>query len=385
MSKEPKRESLNNLQNIFHRILERYLQTSDKYYLNFIQDELPRYLSIRNREFSFYSKPVFKANPRNQSQLIIDLYNDLNEIKIQILAELNLKVFTLNIKRFNYIYFKSSGLQYQVIHFLQKESSKRLNQFITSFLIHGSFATGDFLKDWSDLDTKIILNDFVFQSSRHLDYAAKWFRKLSLLCDKIDPLSHHRFSFLTNFDLSYYPAFFLPKEVYNYALLLNGQPEIKINLRPDKDEIKKQMIKFVGYFKDKVLDKKYSRNQGQFKNDLARLMLWPSLMLQTKDIYIYKKYSFKKAKQEFPQVDFSLVDEAGAIREQWSGSNLLRYYPDSLFTLLPFRFNQIIINQYKRYLNGRPLPKTRKEIEIFTREAYYFLKKTFNLIKNEQK
>src|SRR3989344_3400405 len=225
MSKEPKRESLNNLQNIFHRILERYLQTSDKYYLNFIQDELPRYLSIRNSEFSFYSKPVFKANPSNQSQLIIDLYNDLNEIKIQILAELNLK---------------SSGWQYQVIHFLQKESSKRLNQFITSFLIHGSFATGDFLKDWSDLDTKIILNDFVFQSSRHLDYAAKWFRKLSLLCDKIDPLSHHRFSFLTNFDLSYYPAFFLPKEVYNYALLLNGQPEIKINLRPDKDEIKKQ-------------------------------------------------------------------------------------------------------------------------------------------------
>ena len=84
MSKEPKRESLNNLQNIFHRILERYLQTSDKYYLNFIQDELPRYLSIRNREFSFYSKPVFKANPRNQSQLIIDLYNDLNDVKILI-------------------------------------------------------------------------------------------------------------------------------------------------------------------------------------------------------------------------------------------------------------------------------------------------------------
>lgn len=370
--------SLNNLQIIFNRVLERFLQTvpQDRSLCGFIQNNLSDYLKLRG---AFKSRVSFES--KNQPQLIIDLYQDLNQLKKEISPKLEFKKISI-VNRFDYDRFKNLGWQYRVIYFLQKQIDKKLNKFVNCFLVHGSFATRDFLEDWSDLDTKIVLKDTIFESTENLNYARKQFAKLSFLCDKIDPLSHHRFSFLTDFDLNYYSRFFLPLVVYKHSLLLNGVSEIRINLRNDKQEQIRQMNNFVDYFRNKVLNKTYSRNLSCWKDDLAHIMLWPCLMLQAKGISVYKKYSFEKSKQEFPSLDFSLVDEATAIMRDWFRPNVLRYYPNFLFTFLPFRLNQTIVNQYRNYLNRRSIQQTAEEVERFTERSLSFLEESFGLISN---
>ncbi|MHA1751333.1 MAG: hypothetical protein ACTSYZ_03100 [Candidatus Helarchaeota archaeon] len=382
--KELKIYAFNNLQIIFNKILKRFLQaTKDEYYINFTKRELHKYLIFRdillNRKYSLNPKIIFDT--RNKVQLIIDLYQDLNKLKKQIESNLKLQKKHINIKeQFDYNNFKNLGWQYKVINFLQQQTRKNLSQFINYFLIHGSFATRDFLENWSDLDTLVILNDRIFQSIHNLNYAKKYFRKLGLLCYKIDPLAHHQFMFLTNFDLNYYPSFIFPPVLYHYALLINGQPEITINIRPDKYEKIQIMSNFVNYFREKVLKERYSENNFSWKNDLAHIMLWPSLLLQSKNIYIYKKFSFQRAKREFPQIDFKIVDWATEIMKNWSRPNILKYYPNFFFMFLPFYFNKIIINVYIKYLNTLPLSQNSKEIKIITKKALSFLENSFSLI-----
>jgi len=381
--------SLNNLQIIFNRILKRFLQSRfDKYWIVFIKKELNKYLIFRNiflnNKYSLNPKLIFEY--KDSFSLMIDLYQDLNNLKGQVSSHLDLKNKSIEIKhRFEYNNFKNLGWQYKTIHFLQKQINKKLHKFIDCFLIHGSFATKDFLENWSDLDVVIILNNKIFQNVNNLKYVKMKIQKLSLLCQKIDPLAHHLFSFLTKFDLNYYPSYLFPSTLYDYSLLLNGQTKININLRSDKYDKIQIMNNFVNYFRNKVLNQQYSKNHACWKNDVAHLMLWPSFMLQSKNIYISKKYSFKRAKKEFPQIDFGIIDQATQIMKDWSRSNILKYYPDSLFVFLPFKFNQVIINRYKRYLNNKSPQQTSKEIETFTKNALLFLEKTFNSILKDLK
>lgn len=282
----------------------------------------------------------------------------------------------IKIKRFEYNSFKNLGWQYKAIHFLQKQVDKKLNKFINCFFIHGSFVTKDFLEDWSDLDAKVIFNYPINP------FAKKLIKKLSLICYKIDPLTHHLFSIISEDDLKYYSNSWLPPSLYKYSLLLNGKSEIVINLKEDKGNIER-MRSFIGYFRDKVSNGEYSKTKADWKNDVAHILLWPSFLLQAKGIVIYKKYSFERVKKEFSKIDFSIVDQATQIRKNWRQVNLLRYYPNFLFLVFPFRLNQIIINRHRKYLNRRP-KQTQEEIKVFTQNALLFLEKSYDLILKDE-
>ena len=373
MNKENKKEyCLSEMQMVFNKMLTNFLEMGlDKYYFKSIKNGLNSYLSIRNICFGKYK---VNYDEDNLSELIIELYKDLNKLKKEISVERKKILVKVN-NRFVYSKFKKLGWQYNVINFLQMEINKRLKNFVKTFLIHGSFATKDFLPKWSDLDTKIILNNAVFENSSNLKYVQKWMRKLSLLCDKIDPLSHHRFSFLTEFDLKYYPSFIFPKILYNYSLLLNGQSKLEIHSRNDQFERINLIKGFVNRFKSKVKNGDYSKNLKEWKDDLSCIMLWPTLMLQEKGIEIYKRDSFNRARKEFPETDFSIVDKATEKMKKWKRINLLKYYPNFLFTLMPFRFNQIIVHRHRKYLN-----KYTKDNEIknINTKALKLFKEIFN-------
>ena len=362
MNKENKKERcLSELQMVFNKMLTNFLEMGpDKYYFESIENGLDKYLSLRNIDLK-------KKNP---SKVIIALYEDLNKFRKEISIITKKTSIKVN-NKFIYSEFKGLGWQYNVINFIKIKVNKKLNNFIKTFLIHGSFATKDFIPDWSDLDTKIILNDTIFENSSNLEYVQKWMRKLSLLCDKIDPLSHHRFSFLTEFDLKYYPSFIFPPILYKYSLLLNGESELDIYLRNDEIEKTNLIKSFIKQFKNKVSKK----NLKEWKNNLSCIMLWPTLILQIKGIEIYKKNSFNKVKKEFPEIDFSVVDQATEKMKNWKRINLLKHYPNFLFTLMTFRFNQIIVHRYRKYFNKHTKDR---EIQDIKNKALRLFEKTFN-------
>ena len=104
-------------------------------------------------------------------------------------------------------------------------------------------------------------------------------------------------------------------------------------------------------------------------------MLWPTLILQIKGIEIYKKNSFNKVKKEFPEIDFSVVDQATEKMKNWKRINLLKHYPNFLFTLMTFRFNQIIVHRYIKYFNKHTKDR---EIQDIKNKALRLFEKTFN-------
>ena len=351
MDKKNKKEyCLSELQMVFNKMLTNFLEMGpDKYYFKSIENGLNKYSSLRN----------IHLKEKNPSEIIISIYNDLKKFKKEIIVETKKVPVKIN-NKFIYPEFKKLGWQYNVINFIQKKVDKKINNFIKIFLIHGSFATKDFVSNWSDLDTKIILNDNVFENSSNLEYVQKWMRKLSLLCDKIDPLSHHRLSFLTEFDLEYYPSFIFPPILYKYSLLLNGKSDLEIHLRNNKIEKNNLIKKLIEQFEKNTNIKSLK----EWKNNLSCIMLWPTLMLQAKGLEIYKKDSFIKVKKEFPEINFDVIDQATEKMKKWKRINLLKYYPNFLFTLMPFRFNQIVVNRYRRYFNKNIKDNDVRDIRI---------------------
>jgi len=344
--------NLNKLQNNFHIVLRRFFKT-----------------------------PV--TNP-NQYELIINLYHQLQTVgsgieKFQTKPQ---KVFIKT--HFDIEKFKSYGWQYLVINFLKEEVNKKLSDFIIVFLIHGSFATKDFLPDWSDLDTLIILNNKVFENVENLKYVYKTIRKMALLCYKIDPLAHHEFEFITEFNLRYYPRYMFPTVLYDYSVLLSGKSEFDIIFRPDKSEEIKYLEDFLGYFWKKIDVGDFSRNKFFWKNDLSQMMLWPSLLLQAKNIFIYKKYSFDRAKEEFKNLDFSPVDRATAIRNNWKTLNLLKYYPSRLLSILPYWFNEKVFYLFRKISRSSQPKEPAEKIKELTLKFYSLAKSSLEYILNNK-
>lgn len=313
------------------------------------------------------------------AQSVITLYRELSQAVLPELPESEVVVG----ERLDDRPLQGASWQYRVIGFIRREVEKKLSLYLQSFIIHGSFATRDFISGWSDLDTQIILTDRVFESVFHLNAARKTFRRLSLLCDKIDPLCHHRFSFLTQFDLRYYPQYFLPLEVYRYGFALLGENKLKVRLREDQEEKRERMKNFVSYFQKRVADEKYRPNQAEFKNDLAHLLLWPSLLLELKGLGVYKRGSFEKAKQEFPTLDFSIIDRVSAMRKDWREVNFLRYYPNWFLVFLPFWWNRMVVAICRRFAGRRSLGHARPEIREVIRQGLSFMEKSRSMNRDQ--
>jgi predicted nucleotidyltransferase len=244
---------------------------------------------------------------------------------------------------FDYADFKDSKLnqKYAVINFLKEEINRELGTFIKTFFLQGSFGEGNALENWSDLDVMIIFNEKLFKSRENLIFARQVLRRFSLLFYKIDPLNHHRFHLATSLDLNYYPQSFLPLAAFRDGLWLAGEKEFEVKVRDDAFEKTQDLLGRAKHFKKRV--QFLPENLTEFKLDLSHLFLLPSILLQIKDIYLPKRLSFERAKKKFPKLDFSVIDEASALREKWQTLNLVKHYPNWCIRHLPDMVNNLAV------------------------------------------
>lgn len=368
--------SFNEMQRIFNVVLRRFFKTPDELVLDAIFNELREYENFKKD--ILHTKDDGKANPY---EIIIGMHRYLLSLTPNDTTIFDGLEISIN-KTFDYDEFKKSGWQYKTIKFLQGEMKRRLLPYMDVFLIHGSFATCDFLENWSDLDTLIVLNNKTFASVNDLKFVKKELQKIALALYKIDSLAHHEFMFLTDLDLKYYPQFLFPIVLFDCSLKILGNDKIKIQLRDDKYERIQAPLKMLNFFKSKKDKNEYSKNNFFWKNDLSMMMLWPSLILQAKDIFVYKKYSFELAKKEFSTLDFLVIDEATKIMRQWRKINLLRFYPNAFFSFLPYIFNRKIIGLHRKFsMRARP-KESMTEIKKITDNFINLAERGVDLIKN---
>lgn len=213
--------------------------------------------------------------------------------------------------------------------------NKRMGNFITHFYLHGSLATLDYEKGWSDVDTfMVIKQDVVRDGSRLLV-----FRRLCLeawnLFLKVTPLQHHGFIIATEGDLLAYPSHYLPLPVFDQALgVLHGQQPACLFLRSDDNGAERNLLErrralqeavTHGVFKYHPRNGVYLMSHYQNAEDamvqlhslLGYVVNVPAYFLDAVHQPCYKKESFVRARQYFSDKAWSIIERATAVRSTW--------------------------------------------------------------------
>lgn len=224
---------------------------------------------------------------------------------------------------------------------LKSYVNRNLKKELLAFYLHGSFATNDYIKGWSDVDTYAVIKRESIENPRTLlKMRDKFYIQRKFFC-RIDPLQHHGCMIVAEHDLEYYPEMFFPIAAMNYAKSMLGSDKIKnIKVRPSTHENISTFFWFVNYFRKLHIEKDYRMNSYSAKFLLHCITLFPTLYLQAKGINLYKKYSFEAAKKYFPKGLWEPIEQAGKIRENWKPVRVLPFVKN-LAAINPLLWHQI--------------------------------------------
>jgi len=203
-----------------------------------------------------------------------------------------------------------------MIHYLQKY----LKDDLVGAYLHGSLGTYEEIP-YSDFDALVIIKDHVLKDSDNLAKAARSLYESQSIMFDFDPLQHHGWFILTEADLKYYPEHYFPLELFAHAKSLFHDKGLTLtahtqyssdNNRQAFNDLSNSIIK-------RIDANKYPNNMFQLKGLLSEFMLLPAFYLEARNGKgIYKKDSFNKAKEDFSERDWSIMDEVSLLREQWA-------------------------------------------------------------------
>ena len=261
------------------------------------------------------------------AKVIIDLYSSLPDSN-----HLTTKKI-IEIKQINKNDYPSEDENFlKPIFDLEEYVKKELDKFLIDFLIHGSFASIDYSKGWSDLDTYLIISDKTFEDLDKIIFLREKIIYASNYLYKIDPLQHHGFIFATEYDTKNYLSHCLPIEVLKKSKSLLGESKHTIyehrSTENTRDFLKRKNIFFKNCYEegamihhglDKVfLLENYAEINAmyQMKYFLSVLMSMPAFFLDAMGKPIYKDESFAVTKPYFGD-EWEIIESASAIRYKW--------------------------------------------------------------------
>ena len=109
--------------------------------------------------------------------------------------------------------------------------NKYLTEYISNFIVHGSLATLDYSKGWSDVDTFVIIKNEALYSKDKLFQLRKHCLELKNIFYKLCPLQHHGLIVFPENSLKNYSRNFMPHQVLKSSIeLINNKYSIDLNL-----------------------------------------------------------------------------------------------------------------------------------------------------------
>ena len=259
-----------------------------------------------------------KKPDRNNAQFFVSsLYRDFSKIKKTWVKSRKIKC-----QKFDFSQYSKSDMEYlQPVAELKKFAAEELKGLLVDFHIHGSIATKDYIKGWSDLDTFIIIKKEAIDNPESLVKLRNLLYNSKIYFYRIDPLQHHGHMATTEYDMDYYCQAFFPTVLFKYSKSIFGNKSLNLRIRQCKAENISRFCFFVDYFKSLHLSGKYSMGSYELKNFLHAVTLFPTMYLQAKNIHVYKKFSFAKARKDFNKNGWEPIDAVTAIRERWKTPN----------------------------------------------------------------
>ena len=336
-----------------------------------------KYLENKGIEFKNSKKSNYKnINSKNIAFLISDLYKDIENInKGQKTIKKDIKI-----RRFAESVYEKDLNYLKPVFDLKKFVKKKLSDDVLDFHLHGSMATRDYVKGFSDLDTLIIFNKGAIKPQnlirlRNVLYKSRIFFYL------IDPLQHHSHMIITDYDLNCYCQTYFPLELFKYSKSFTKNKILKFKVRGSKIENISKLFWFVNYFRELNLNKKKASSCYSAKFLLHAITLFPTLYLQAKGIHTYKKYSFDKIKKEFSDDLWGPIETATSIRKEWKPTKTLPLIKNiKTNPLLGYQINAKYWD-----ITKKTLKKNKVDVSKLSEEMFHLSESVWDNIKKRLK
>jgi len=279
----------------------------------------------RNTRLNGKSAPVF----------ISQLYRDFSGIEKSGVKNKKVRFKKIDIKDYN----KKDFEYLKPVIELKDFANDSLRDFVVDMHIHGSIATRDYVKGWSDLDTLIIIKKGVINDAELLAELRKILYKSKKYFYLVDPLQHHGHMAVTEYDMGYYCQAFFPLVLFDYSKSVFGSKYLNFGVRDDKAERMGRFHAFSGYFKSLYSGRIKSMGCYELKFLLHMISLFPTMYLQAKGMHVYKKFSFGIAKRDFSKSEWNPIEAATGIRSRWNAPAKIP------FTAIASRINPLLAYQ----------------------------------------
>lgn len=197
--------------------------------------------------------------------------------------------------------------------------AKHLRDDVLGVYVHGSLGTYEAIP-YSDFDALVILKDEVFSSPYRLARTARKLDKARTIMLQFDPLQHHGWFVLTEAQLRSYPEFYFPSILLGHSKALLPEQGRDLKLWPVEamDLQKRVFMNLSGSVIAKIECGSFPTTLYELKLLLSQFMLLPAIYVQVRDCCgVYKKYSFERAKGDFAEEDWRVMEKVSAIRENW--------------------------------------------------------------------
>lgn len=206
---------------------------------------------------------------------------------------------------------------------LKEYASKSLKPYLSGFYLHGSLATRDYVRGWSDLDTLGIVTKKTIDSAKLILELRKRMYSARRFFYQVDPLQHHGSIILSEYGMDDYSEARFPLEIFRYSLSLLGKDrEMVFRLADSRVHSLSKLFWFVSYFRGMRMAQG-NMNSYDAKNLLHSCTLFPSLYLMAKGKAVYKKFSFGVAEKDFSREEWAVIRYVESLRSSWKPFGVL--------------------------------------------------------------
>lgn len=243
--------------------------------------------------------------------------------------------------------------------------------------IHGSLGTMDYIEGYSDFDALLIFKKNIFNNDKKIESIRKKIKKANTFLYLLDPLQHHTLFIISELDMKYYFEPIFPVVLLDYALEITPGWNNKLVFRclEAESQLRKVFRKRYRYYQ-KWKEKKYM-NAYDIKNAVQSILILPTLYLQAKTgKYLYKKFTFDKAKKDFNEKTWKIIEKATKVRENCSYES---YYPYWLRKFIGINFHYKYLHLLHKYFDRN---NSKCMLEIMGKN---FLQESLTLVEIMQK
>lgn len=354
-------------QRLLNSLVRKYFNTTDNLFFSVTREERARLMQLQQvAGVTFVEKQTYKENP---SVFMTVLYKHICTYT-RACESFPPSVVSLG-SDFD-VYRSGAHPFYKTFERLQRALNTLGQYGIRAATLQGSFGSRDALIGWSDLDLVLLLHHTAFNDPHNLQMLKAELKRLSLIFYKVDSEAHHEFIYLTELDTERNIPSLFPTALLQFGVHLVGATQITTSYIANREHSVQVLFRAVHYFRKKVTEGVWSTNYVEWKDALAHLFILPSLALQAKGVFVFKRDSFSRIKREFPDVDTTVLDVFSHIRMGWKSKNILRYYPDTLFFHAPYSFNRFIFRVILRFLRRRRVAEHEVDIAVHTKSMLSF-------------